>query len=91
MAAEIRVKAKSEAEYEVTVREGVGETRHVVTAEPAYIRQLAGENGNGEELLRRSFEFLLERESKESILRRFHLREIGRYFPEYEKTIRRAG
>ena len=39
--------------------------------------------------MRRSFEFLLEREAKESILSRFDLPLIGRYFPEYEKEIRK--
>jgi hypothetical protein len=89
MAADISVETKSESQFEVVVREGAGETRHIVTAEPAYVRQLAGDAGSAPELLRRSFQFLLERESKESILSRFHLSEIGRYFPEYEKEIRR--
>jgi hypothetical protein len=40
-----------------------------------------------EELLRMSFEFLLERESNTSILPSFDLPVIGRYFPEYEKQI----
>ena len=40
-----------------------------------------------EDLIRRSFEFLLEREPKESILSRFHLSVIGRYFPDYEREI----
>ena len=39
------------------------------------------------DLVRRSFAFLLEREPKESILRSFDLPEIGRYFPDYERTI----
>ena len=39
------------------------------------------------DLVRRSFAFLLEREPKESILRSFELPEIGRYFPDYERTI----
>jgi hypothetical protein len=39
--------------------------------------------------VRRSFEFLLERESKESILSRFDLSLISRYFPEYEQEIKR--
>ena len=42
-------------------------------------------------LVRRSFEFLLAREPKESILRSFGLSVIGRYFPEYRGVIRRAG
>jgi hypothetical protein len=40
-------------------------------------------------LVRRSFEFLLAREPKESILRSFSLSVIGRYFPEYEREIGR--
>jgi len=39
--------------------------------------------------VRRSFEFLLEREPKESILTRFDLSLISRYFPEYEREIKR--
>ena len=41
------------------------------------------------ELVRRSFEFLLAREPKESILRSFGLSTIARYYPEYEREIRR--
>jgi len=40
-------------------------------------------------LVRRSFEFLLAREPKESILRSFGLSAIGRYYPEFEREIRR--
>ena len=39
---------------------------------------------SAEELVRDSFHFLLERESKESILREFDLAVIQRYFPEFE-------
>lgn len=42
-------------------------------------------------LVHRSFEFLLAREPKESILLVFGLGVIGQYFPEYETEIRRAG
>ena len=41
-----------------------------------------------EELIKKSFEFLLKREPKESILSRFYLKVISRYFPEYENEIR---
>lgn len=41
------------------------------------------------ELVRRSFEFLLAREPKESILSSFGLSTIARYYPEYEREIRR--
>lgn len=39
-------------------------------------------------LVGRSFDFLLEREPKESILKRFSLSKILEYFPEYEREIR---
>ena len=35
------------------------------------------------------FRFLLERESNTSILRSFRITDISRYFPEYEREIRR--
>lgn len=74
---------------DVTVREGGTETAHRVTLSREDYRRLAGEAVPPEELVRASFHFLLEREPKESILRRFDLPVIGRYFPEYEAEIRR--
>jgi hypothetical protein len=41
------------------------------------------------DLVRRSFEFLLAREPKESILPSFGLSTIARYFPEFEREIKR--
>ena len=61
---------------------------HDVTVSPNDYTKLAGEKIQPEELVRRSFEFLLEREPKESILARFDLSVISRYFPEYEREIR---
>lgn len=62
-------------------------TTHEVAVPEAYYRRLTGGDATVEELLTRSFEFLLERESNTSILRRFELPVIGRYFPEYETVI----
>jgi hypothetical protein len=42
-----------------------------------------------EDLVTRSFEFLLEREPPTSILRTFALPDIERYFPDYPRAIRR--
>ena len=61
----------------------------MVRVEPAYSRKLAGDAVPREDLIRRSFEFLLEREPKEAILRSFDLSVIARYFPEYEAEIAR--
>ena len=44
-----------------------------------------------EDLVRRSFDFLLEREPPSSILRTFDLSVIERYFPEYDRVIRNTG
>jgi hypothetical protein len=62
-------------------------TRHVVAVSHGELDRLAP-GGSPEDLVRRSFEFLLEREPKESILRSFELSVIGRYFPKFERTIR---
>jgi hypothetical protein len=42
-----------------------------------------------EDLVRRSFDFLLEREPPSSILRTFDLSVIERYFPEYSRVIKK--
>jgi hypothetical protein len=76
---------------QVSVADHGSESRHSVTLSRADFQRLAaggGETPDG--LVRRSFEFLLARESKESILRSFALTEIGRYFPEYEAEITRG-
>jgi len=76
-------------EFDVTVREGRGETHHRVTVSWDDYDRLAGEESTPEALVTESFRFLLEREPKESILRSFDLTVISRYFPEYEREIRR--
>ena len=85
-----KIGAGGAGNYRVTVAEGGGSTEHFVSVESAYRDRLVGASVATEQLIVKSFEFLLERESKESILRRFDLPIIGRYFPEYEKEIRRA-
>ena len=65
-------------------------TEHTVTLDKKYWEKLTQENEEPEELIRRSFVFLLEREPKESILSEFNLHVIQNYFPEYEDTILKA-
>ena len=64
-------------------------TTHEVTVQPADLARLDPGAADPTDLVRRSFAFLLEREPKTSILRNFDLTVIGRYFPEWERTIRR--
>ena len=58
---------------------------------PPRLSEQARDGGQGkiepDELVRKSFEFLLAREPKESILRSFNLKIISNYFPEYEGEI----
>ena len=87
MAASIQVEKLREGEFRVTVAEGGSRTTHQVTLSNEYYQRLARGAMTQEELIRHSFEFLLEREPKESILSRFELPVIARYFPEYEREI----
>ena len=82
----VTVKSIDSTTFEVIV-EGTTRTTHEVTVTHAYYEKLTGKRVAPEVLVEKSFEFLLERESNTSILRRFDLPVIGRYFPEYEKVI----
>jgi len=73
--------------FEVTVADRTT-TTHRVTIKPSYYDKLTDGQISAEKLVEKSFEFLLQRESNTSILRTFDLPVIGRYFPEYETTIR---
>lgn len=63
-------------------------TIHDVSVTPIDLARYAPGASEPADLVARSFAFLLAREPKESILRRFDLPVIARYFPEYERTIR---
>jgi hypothetical protein len=86
--AEIRVTRAGEGRFRVEVSEGASRTLHEVTARDEDLRRYGAEVAP-ERLLTESFRFLLEREPKESILRRFDLPVIERYFPEYPREIRK--
>ena len=75
--------------FRVRVTEDGSESAHQVTLDPKDHARLSGGAVEPDELIRKSFEFLLEREPKESILSRFDLTVISRYFPEYERGIKR--
>lgn len=83
----IDVRKLDDTTFEVTVTQR-STTRHTVSVSPAYATQLTEGRCSTEQLIVRSFDFLLERESNTSILGRFDLPVIGRYFPEYERTIK---
>ena len=87
MAQKISVRAIEQTKYRVTVEEGETKTVHDVVITPHDLERF-GQGVSAESLLKASFEFLLQREPKESILSRFQLSDIERYFPDYGKKIR---
>ena len=89
MAARIEVEKIGNLEFCVRIIEKNGETTHHVTLKQEDYARLTGGKIEPEELVRCSLEFLLEREPKESILSRFDLSVISRYFPEYEREIKK--
>lgn len=89
MTVAIDVENSRSGRYHVTVAENGTRSRHVVSLSDSYYLKLTRKQVSQEELILRSFEFLLEREPKESILREFDLSEIGRYFPAYETEIQK--
>lgn len=84
----IEIKKIDDNSFEVTVTKGKGTTRHFVAMDDEYYEDLTGGEISREELVRRSFEFVLDREPKEAILAEFNLRTIKKYFPSYEDEIR---
>ena len=82
----IRVTHRSGGTYDVTVEEGGSSTHHEVTVWPSDVERYAPA-AEPEALVEASFGFLLQREPKEAILRRFELPLIERYFPEYPRVI----
>ena len=77
---------------EITESDGSGsETTHQVTMRKDYYMDLT-EKGRiiPEEFIKKSFEFLLDRESRDSILQQFDISQINDYFPEYETQIKKA-
>jgi hypothetical protein len=84
----IQVSKKSDQEFVVTIKEKETQTEHLVTLDDKYYQNLTNGEIPKEDLVKKSFVFLLQREPKESILSKFDLRIIKNYFPEYEEKIK---
>jgi hypothetical protein len=82
----ILVEALDDERFQVTV-DGDVKTSHTVRVPLDYARKLTRGLISTHQLVEKSFEFLLERESNSSILRSFELSVIERYFPGYEREI----
>jgi hypothetical protein len=78
---------------EITESDGSGsKTTHQVTMSKDYYMDLTerGRTMIPEEFIKKSFKFLLDRESGDSILQQFDIAQIKDYFPEYETEIKKA-
>lgn len=84
--ANIRIVEIDSSTYQVTVV-AQSTTTHTVNVQADYALKLTNGRLSKTELLKKSFEFLLQREPNTSILRSFDLSVISRYFPEYEREI----
>jgi hypothetical protein len=73
----------------ITVTDHGSSRDYEVAVSEAELRRYSPGASEPSLLVRRSFEFLLSREPKESILTSFALSVIARYFPEYEREIHR--
>jgi len=67
--------------FDVTVQDEVGTSRYKVTMAPATYRKLTGGKVSPARCVQAAFEYLLERESKDSILANFDITLISAYFP----------
>jgi len=65
-------------------------TKHVVSMNQEQFDALReGKHVMPEYVIEKSFEFLLEREPKESILSEFDISVISKYFPDFEEKIKK--
>jgi hypothetical protein len=85
--AKIAIKSLGPGEFQVEVGEGGGQTTHRVAVPPSLGEGVELPADDLERVVRESFRFLLEREPASSILTRFSLSDITRYFPEYPSEL----
>jgi len=82
----IEVSQLGDQRFAVTIDQRGSESHHEVTATGAHAGRLAP-GRDPADLLEASIRFLLDREPRESIMSRFDLDTISRFFPEYETEI----
>lgn len=84
---EVEPVGSDDVTYKVEVTEGGSASRHKVTMTDEDYRRLSGTEVPPDEFVEACFEFLLDREPKESILAEFDVTLIGQYFPGFEDEI----
>ncbi len=74
-------------EFVVWIGDEESRSEHTVALDRDYWHKLTKSIGTPADLIKKSFEFLLNREEQDLIFKSFDLREIKKYFPEFEKEI----
>ena len=84
----ISVEAIDNNSFKVSVTKD-SSTEHIVLLSDRFHQDVSNNKLTKTELIIKSFEFLLERESNQSILKKFNLEVISQYFPEYIDEIKK--
>ena len=85
----IKVEAINKDSFRVTVNQD-SITEHHVLLTDNFHRIITNGKIDKVKLITKSFEFLLKRESNQSILKQFKLEVIQHYFPEYTDEIKKS-
>ena len=84
----IPVEAIDNNSFKVSVTKD-SSTEHIVLLSDRFHQDVTNNKLTKTELITHSFEFLLKRESNQSILKKFNLEVISQYFPEYIDEIKK--
>ena len=84
----IFIKELLDNKFEITVNKRII-TKHIVILTNEYHDSLTKKKISKKKLLEYSFQFLMKKEPNTSILSFFELNIISKYFPEYEKEIKK--
>ena len=85
----ISISSVGKDNFLVKISEKQGKSNHLVKLDESYYKYLTNCKISREELIEKSFKFLLKREKKEEILSKFNLNVISKYFIDYEQEIKK--
>ena len=84
----ISIKKRTDDVFQVTVADSIT-TTHEVTVNDQSLTDLTDDKVTKEQLLEFSFNFLLDREPNTSILSKFDINVISKYFSDYRDEVKR--
>ena len=84
----ITIESINQNSFKVTVNKE-STTEHLVLLNDNFYQSITNGKITKKNLIIKSFEFLLLRESNQSILKEFNLEVINQYFPEYNNEIKK--